>query len=527
MGEKTIQMLEKIETSKEILSTMPQNNEKNQEKYKEAVRKIKDEYMIYKEILLKEMIKRYKKEISIKENIDIENDETRMEEIKNIYYLLNPLKTSYEKMNLDKSIYRLTKFYKENLESVNEEILNAIQKFEDCNIKLTVDDFEYTPYVKEYMNVFFSELKKENINSQKIKNKFDEIYWKCPDIVIQIELNIRYMYLKNKSVIDKFYENRKHELLSQYQLTEQEVIDKYIELKQKLIEEKEIDKKRILEQFLNKKKNIKDYEEDKIRRNYEKIFSIEVLEDESRFEEASKNITKFLNTLYEYNNYLQFQFVIDNVREKYLQKENYKNAYSQTLKEIQNKEKELMKLNKSINKRSLFGIKKEENKKLQYNELITQLKQLYKELEINKVNQKIYTDINDNSTIKDVLNLVNSFYHYITDCMASKYEDYVIDEIEDEIKILTEFLENPYNTFINNITILEEKDIELIIKDRYKLLDFNITKERIEDGEREYLIATLENLKQIQNIKNSNMTVKQIQDICDLQDIIVKEENNK
>jgi len=526
MSERITQVLEKIETSKEILSTMPQNNEKNQEKYLEAVNRIKDEYMIYKVVLLKEMAKRYKREALIKENIDIENHQKRMEELKNIYYLLNPLNTSYEKMDLDKSIYRLSKFYKENLESVNEEILNAIQKFKDCDIKLTVSDFEYTPYVKEYMNVFFSELRKQEINSEKIKNKFDEIYWKCPDLVIQIELNLRYLYLKNKPLIDKFYDRKKQELLSKYELTEQEVIDEYIELKTKLIEEKEIDKKIILDQFLDKKKNIKDYEEDKIKRNYEKIFSSEVLEDEKRFNEGNNNISKFLNTLYEYNNYLKFQFIINNIKEKYLEKENYKNCYNQTQKEIQNKEKELMKLNKSIYKKSLFfGRKKEENKKLQYNELITQIKQLYRDLEKNKVYQKIYTDLNDNSTIKDVLNLANSFYHYLTDCISEKYDDYVIEEIEGEILELREFLENPYNTFINNIKILEEKDIEVMIKDRYKLLDFNITKENIENGERDFLIATLENLKQSQNMKIGGITTKQIQDICNIKDII--EKNNK
>lgn len=525
MGPNLEQILEKIETSKEILSTMPQKNEKNKEKYLEAVKKLQDEYVEYKQIIFNEMLKRYKKETSIKENVDIENNEKRLEDLKNIYYLLNPINTSYEKMNLDKSIYRLSKFYKENLESVNEEILNTINKFKDCDIKLSVSDFEYTPYVKEYMNVFFSELKKQNINSQKIKNKFDEIYWKCPDIVIQIELNFRYLYLKNKPAIDKFYEGKLQELLFKYELSKEEVIEEYIERKKSIIEEKEVDKKRILELFLNKNKNIKDYEEDKVRRNYEKIFSIEVLEDENRFEEANKNISKFLNTLYEYNNYMQFEFIINNIKEKYLEKENYKNAYNVTLKDIQNKEKELMKLNKSIYKKSLFGRKKEENKKAQYNELVKELKQLYRELEKNKVYQKIYTDINDNSTIKDILNLANSFYQYVTDCVSEKYDDYVIEDVEEEIGVLTEFLESPYNTFINNITILEEEDIQLIIKDRYKLLDFNITKENIEDGERDFLISTLENLQQSQNIKQTNMTANQIQDICDLKEII--EKNNK
>ena len=47
------------------------------------------------------------------------------------------------------------------------------------------------------------------------------------------------------------------------------------------------------------------------------------------------------------------------------------------------------------------------------------------------------------------------------------------------ISNLDDFLKNPYNTIINNLTILEEKDVAIIIKDRYKLLNFMIEKEDI------------------------------------------------
>lgn len=523
MDTKISQVMQKIETSKEILSTMPQNNEKNRKKYIEAVDKIKDEYIIYKDIILKEMMKRYKKETEVKENLDIENNKKRVEELKQIYDLVNPLKTSYEMMNLDKSVYRISRFYKENLETVNEEILNAIQKFKNCNIELNVSDFEYTPDVKEYMIVFFSELNKQNINSKKMKTKFEEIYWKAPDIIIQIELNFRYLYLKNKSTIDKFFEEKKNKLLSEYKLTEEQVRKEYMEVVKKLIEDTQSDKKQILEQLLNKTKNVKDYEEDKIRKNYEKIFDIEVIEDEKRFEDANSNITKFLYTLYEYNNFIKFEFIINKIKQKYVERENYKTAYNQTLKEIQNKEKELIKLNNLVSKKSLFGRKKQENKKGQYNELINQLKQLYRELEINKVYQKIYTDLNENSTIKDVLVLASSFYHFLKVCIIEK-NDNTIEEKEDEIIELIEFVNNPYNSFINNISITEEKDIKLIIKDRYKLLDFNITKENIEDGERETLIATLKNLKESQNIKQSGLTISQISDLCNIKEVLEKQQ---
>ena len=42
---------------------------------------------------------------------------------------------------------------------------------------------------------------------------------------------------------------------------------------------------------------------------------------------------------------------------------------------------------------------------------------------------------------------------------------------------LIDFILNPYNNIIENMTILDDKDIPLIICDRYKLSNFHINKE--------------------------------------------------
>ena len=58
---------------------------------------------------------------------------------------------------------------------------------------------------------------------------------------------------------------------------------------------------------------------------------------------------------------------------------------------------------------------------------------------------------------------------------------------------LDEFLKNPYNNIINNITILEENDIAMIIKDRYKLLNFNVDKEDFNEKKINNLILFMYN----------------------------------
>ena len=109
-------ILEKIETDREILSTMPKNNKKNIANYLNTLQILKKEYLEKQKEIYDEMNKRYKKIISIKKNPDLEKEQ---EEIKNMHIILDTIemtKSSFEKMGLDKRIYKFRRFYKENLE---------------------------------------------------------------------------------------------------------------------------------------------------------------------------------------------------------------------------------------------------------------------------------------------------------------------------------------------------------------------------------------------------------------------------
>ena len=191
-------IIENIGVNKEILSTMPQNNEKNKKIYKEKIEEIKKEYEKYKSDILDIFSKRYNEEINISIDKSIENFSNRLNTIKNLMYLLNDEQTSYEKMGLDINIYKLEKYYKENLENVNEQIASCIEKFHMVGIELNIEDFNYVSYVKEYMEIFLQELQKDDIHSKKLKTAFEQIYWKCPDIIRNIALNFRNIYLTNK-----------------------------------------------------------------------------------------------------------------------------------------------------------------------------------------------------------------------------------------------------------------------------------------------------------------------------------------
>ena len=504
------EILEKIEVEKEILSTMPKNNAKNTEKYIEKIIELKKEYEKYEDQIEKIFKKRYKKLTDIKQANDIENLEIRLNTIENTLYLLSDEKTSYEKMKLDKIIYKIGRYYKDNLENINKQIEEAIKKFDDVGIKIGLSDFDYSIYVEQYMKVFFAE--KGNINSTKLKTTFEEVYWKCPDLIIHIELNLRNIYLKKQVQVDKYFEKEKNELLKKWEKTPKQIMDSYLEIKMQKEEKLLEDKKLLLESFLNGKLNTNDYTDDKVQANYSKMLTQEKINET----ETQKSIFEFLNSLKEYKNYLYFKFIIDDVKKHYNQRENYKKVYEDTKKKIDIEEKKLKKLNKRISKKGLFGRKAKEIKQsAEQNQIIMEIKKLYKELDLNKFYNKIYTELGENSTIYEALNLANSYYNYLTNCMIENNKTITQEKIDEQIRCLDNFLKNPYNNIINNLTIAEEKDVAMIIKDRYKLLSFNIEKEDFSTKSVDGLISTLENIITGIALKRTNLKVKEIEEITD------------
>lgn len=517
------EICEKIDIEKEILNAMPKNNEKNIQKYKEKIEQLKAEYKgIYNKIE-NELNSRYKKTIDI-EPMDekIKIIDKKINTIENELSLLNNVKTSYEKINLDRIIYKIGRYYKDNLDNINEQIGQIIRKFSEVGINLELSDFDYSIYVEQYMKVFFEEYKKNDINSNNLKAKFEEIYWKCPDIIIHIELNIRSIYYKKEAQIDKFFDKEKNLILKQSQMTKEEIKSLYFELKEqkrKIISE---DKKRLLNEFLFNNLDIKNYEEEKIQSDYSKILSPTMINGiEINQEEMEKGILELLNSLYEYKNYMNFKFIIDDLKNNYEDKEKNKKIYEETLKKIAENEKKLKKANKKTLSKGIFGKKKKEVKQTaEQNQIIEELKKEYKELDKNKFLNKIATELSPNSTIHEALNLANSYYNYLANCIIENNKNITQEKIDEQIKKLNEFINTPYNNIINNLTILEEKDIVMIIKDRYKLLNFNIKQEDFNPKNIENLTKTLENILISFRMKRVGLKVKEIKETIEIKQIL-------
>lgn len=497
---------EKIDSIKEVLSNMPKNNKKNKLKYVEYISGLMKEYLDLSDELSKEIKFRYEEIISKikRSDIDFSNIDTRKKEYEDKLLVLNQYSTPYEKIGLDKLIYEIMHFYKDDFDALNEDINSAIKCFEKIGVELKEDSFCYSPYVKEYMSLI---LNKEGI--EKLKNCFDSIYWKCPNIIFQIALNFKYLYYKYEKNFVKYYQLKKREI----KVDIKELTNDYNRLIIKKCQEEANDLNKILTKFLDKSLNIGDYDPEKVVK-YENSLSDEKLDIDV--------ISKFYNSLYEYKGYLEYSYIIDEFIKLYNEKDKYKNVYKNSLKEIKKQESNIIKINKKISMQDKYfkNTKKKNILLLNLNEQVELVHTKYNELEFNKFYEIIST-LDDNTSYYDILNLSISYYIYLREVITKENDGISDEEINLKISSLRNFLLNSNLNILKNIKIKDNVDIALLISDRYKLLNLNVTKEDIESNIAS-LMDTLEKLKISNVINNSNVTYEELQYLYNTKDILVK-----
>ena len=511
-----------IDIDKEILSVLPKNNKKNLQAYKDKAAEIGNEYSNYLSEIISEMKRRVIKIKSFVPDPKIEKITQEIQEMENKIVILNPNTTSFEKMQLDETLYTLKRFYRNNLELINESIIRAIESFKTVGIHLSANDFNYSVFTKEYMQVLLETIKKGESNSTKVKDTFEQIYWKCSDIIIHIELNFRSIYLKYEKSIDKYFEEEKKAIIKEMGLKPDEIIEKYNNLYTQLIEAKNKDTALIVEKFLNNEIVPKDFEPTNIKKNYKRLLGKDLEEfDFDKTQEINKNILRLQNSLYEFKNYIKFKYIYDEVLEIYKSKEKYKTICNQKLKQIKKLETKLFKTNKRLNrvenhKGILKKIFNKNNNRLEkininVNTQILELRQIYREYEDNKIKNIIVSSFNDSSTIYQVLLLICNFYSFLVNTIIKEFPDIKQEDIFDTIEQFRRFIKYPKFTIINNVKISEDKDIVLMIKDKYYLCDINITKEDLNEDNIFNFITIVNNICQSNYIKNSKTTLEDIQ----------------
>ena len=320
--------------------------------------------------------------------------------------LSDPRAKSSEKLNLDYLFYNL-EHSNNNLDDVNNNISIIISNFRNAGIGLSESDFTLNTYVNTYIRGILG-------NKDNIQDIFNDIYWKDSDILKQVELNVRYLYYKNEAKLDEYFKTK-------YATFD---FSKFIhEHKNKILAEsqrKHDNQKYIFDLFYNKEVILEEYTNEN--KKTELLQSVLVNMDNPRNYE---NLVKLKKSLYEYKEYKRFEYIINDFKELYSHKAEYKDLLSNKLKEVAKKEKTIVGLNKKINKTGFF--RPSPNKivalEAEKSKIIAELILDYDDVDELKIKDTIYNHVTDETTYYDIFKLTTYNFNYFVSLIRKENKE--------------------------------------------------------------------------------------------------------
>lgn len=492
---------DEIAEIRENISILPHTKKADKKKYTEYLAKNITDYKEKEEYIKEEIIKRKTKYLEIVQNPKIK-ELANLEPDYNKIMCLSPLASSLNKMGLDINLFKLKYYYKNNINEVNIAIKTIIKIFKEVGLTLTLDDFNYHKYVKEYMKMVFA----KNIDEKTLYTEFEKIYWACPEIITIIRLNFYSIYFNNKKQIDAYYtKTYKEENLNIY-------IDKLIKQQKEYDTLTHSDKRFIIDKFLNNELLLNDYTET----NITKLFNRYLNDKEN--EHNYDNLLKLLLNLKEYKEFTEYKSILETIVNLYKDKNSYQNLYNNKLKEISKNESELFSLNKKLNKKGIFKPKEEKQRELslKIDTILETLNTEYNELEEISIKDQIYNNIKDDTDLKETLEIISINIKYFYDFYKEEYTNLTIEELIKLINKLKKYLYTNNLNIISNVKIVDNENICQNITDHYSLLNINITESDLEED----IDTTIKNINTIityYDIQKLNLDINKIEFLVQVQ----------
>lgn len=530
-------IVEDIEIKKTMLSSMPLNTANEIKKFNNKIESILDKYNEYKEGVKRYIIAKNKSfDLKVKEK-DTESLKKKVENLRYITSMLNPTNTFYEKLEFDKIFFDIDNYSNFSFKKLNEILSTLLDKFSLVSINLNSDDFEYTCYVKEYMQEFL-EIRNTKKDYTELSDTFERIYWSNPDIIDHIKLNFRKLVKKHTKTFENYIEKLQHELLEKNDIKDyRECKDKYrkayLELKNAakdnindIIEEAKKNTIDINNYFIDSKTRIAAYES----------LSVEPLklDDKDLVEDFYDNLDKLRSNIEEYDDYIKFLPVFDTFKKEYSTKvesaEKSIDSSTINLKSIESKinekEEQLEKISKKMfNKSGLSFLEFNKNnsnkqQKIESVKIAKELQELYKEYDQEFFNSKCLSILNSSMTASDLLNLYFSYDYFKKNILKQIFNLSTYDEIIESCSEFDEFAINPRNIITNSIYIFEDSGIDKVIINKYRLNNINLNVDMLDPNNLTELLNKIDFLLRIDIIDKSEITVEKIWFIVKSQKVI-------
>lgn len=506
-----------IDVAKEVLDSMPKNNAKNLAAYKKKVAELKEEYVGYREEVLVEIRRRANKTLNAQPSPRLELVKKELQDYKDVA-LFNPVNTPFEKLGFDTLLYSITHYYKTDLASVNEDIKEALARFERAGITLTEKDFIYSNYARKYIKEL---LKDDNI--ERMKDVFEDLHWKCPDVILHIETSLRILFNNNIKVFEKYIEDCKKDIVTD-NLSYEDYVLKKNNLSKELFDLEHFDEAVLIKKFMDGELMLNDYSPVTVSRCYSRFLGDNC--DISKGKAKKDDFRNLYHNLNEYKGYLKFNYLLDDLMKRYAERAGHKDDVVRLNKEINDIVSELAKLTAEINEGStkgfLFFRKKVdiEQHYLTVNEKVKELDQKYEEYDNAIIYNKLNEYITDTSSIYDAFRFILAFKGYLRSCIKIKEEDVDIKRIKERVKEFEEFLDDPNLNILSNLAFSVENNVAMILIDHYKLLEITINEGDLNTEGIESLMESLDVINISNALESYDLSIDFIQNLFEAKKII-------
>lgn len=476
------------------------------------VKQQQDIFNLYTKQVYKEMKSRVDKYFPSNKNAFYDGEKKKMLEIKDAIKFTNKYLDSSLKLELLPLISSIKDDTEISLDNINSTIEKFINKFLEAGVSLSVNDFTYSIFTYKYMGDYFN--KDNNVN---LKDSFEAVYWECPHFLKHLKLNLWNIIDKYKKELDSYSDKLMNEKLCNLNLDKNSILKFYNDNMQKL----EIDIRRDpyinLNVFLDKKRNISDYLEDSsIRKNNFNFFVSSNDFDSLSEKEKAKYYLEILDlakTLPILKVYYRYEFIINDLKEKFSKRNENKNLYENKLKEIKKEESKRSKLFSSYLKANGIGFlaKYDEKKisvsKLQMNEEVLKLYGLYNELHELEIIYKMNKYISDISSLYDLFMLAYSSYFYLEKMFSDKFAEDDNFSLNNEFIKYFDFIYDIDNVFLAKINGFVDYDITEIVAEKFKLLELKLDKTSIDKDTIDSTIDTVNFIRLIKDIMDGNLSL--------------------
>ena len=545
--EQQAKIKKEIEINENHINSFPLETETGTKKMKEKFHKQavqeRNAYIEKELTKFKEYQKEAYKELDyyVKEKYPEEKTQEFIKEEENLQKLLQVIPFIDDKISLEMKLgfalilYKLSEGTESSLNIINDSLLEFVNIMKKAKIELTKQSFNYSPFTEQYMETLLQNKEQDNFDNI-MQDKFKEIYWECPEIIMHLKRNLVLLIKKNYQKLKEYNKEVSAHLLQKYNLTSENAIDTYQEKRKNLNIAKAQDEFKNLQKFIGKSRNVDDYIEGAplrskcfnhlaIKENYQ-----DLTEDEKKvFDKESINLRIQLDVLKEYYNY---ESIIKDLIARFKKKDESKTKYEAKEKEIIAEEKAREKLYKEYQKASGIGFlakinpTKQASIKVKIKEQVNKLDKLYEELEELDIDIKIGKYLTEGSSIYDALVASLSSYSYIEKIMVEKFRDVDTDfNLSNYVKRYIEFIYNPHAEFLHKVTVLLDYDIAEVLSEKYALLGIHVDKDEITVDAIDSEIETVNVVSLTNNIKNSNISIDEMNLICDIKKIDYKLED--